>query len=66
MELHATDCTRPEGCSCGATEFNARRDELAHYRAQFRLLREKVESFREPERSIVKEIITNKPSNKTN
>jgi hypothetical protein len=56
---HTMSCEYPEGCSCGAKNWNRLESERDWYRNRIRLLEKYKSKFREPEITLICDIIAN-------
>lgn len=57
--LHSMSCPWPEGCKCGASDWNRLEQERDWYRSRVRLLEKSKAMFREPELTIICDIMAN-------
>lgn len=59
MKQHEMSCPYPEGCNCGASEWNRLESSLMWYKTRVELLEASKLMFREPERTILIDVLAN-------
>lgn len=56
---HSMSCPYPEGCNCGASNWNKLQSDLNWYRLRFELLEKNKDKFREPELKFLCYVVKN-------
>ena len=59
MKQHTLGCEYPEGCNCGASEWNRMERKLTWYKRRIELLEKNQHRMRDPERTLVCDILAN-------
>lgn len=59
MKLHSMSCEYPEGCSCGASEWNRLERERDFYKSRVELLDKEKHRLRAPELTLICDILAN-------